>query len=86
MVSSRICMALGLGMALVLGSKPVGAVDDGSTVVAEIGGHKITLADLDQKEAASCSKPATSIILPSGTHSISLLTTNYCSCRHSAKM
>jgi protein-disulfide isomerase len=51
MVSSRICMALGLGMALVLGSKPVAAVDDGSTVVAEIGGHKITLADLDQREA-----------------------------------
>jgi protein-disulfide isomerase len=51
MANSRMCMALGLGMALVLGSKPVGAVDDGSTVVAEVGGHKITLADLDQKEA-----------------------------------
>ena len=51
MVRSRICTALGLGMALVLSSKPVGAADDGSTVVAEVGGHKITLAELEQLEA-----------------------------------
>jgi protein-disulfide isomerase len=52
MVSSRICMALLLGMALVLASKPAGAVDDGSTVVAEVGGHKVTAEELQQREGA----------------------------------
>jgi protein-disulfide isomerase len=50
MLSSRILVALGLGVALTVVPKPV-AAQDGSTVIAEVGDHKITADDLQQKAA-----------------------------------
>lgn len=54
MLSSRklLAVAIGMGIALVASPRHAGAGQDGSTVVAEVGGHKITLADLEQQAAA----------------------------------
>jgi protein-disulfide isomerase len=54
MLRSRklLAIAIGMGLSLVATPRHAAAGDDGSTVVAEVGGHKITLADLDQQEAA----------------------------------
>ena len=44
-------MALGFGIAMIALCNRVVAGQDGSTVVAEVGGQKVTLEDLQQKEA-----------------------------------
>jgi len=51
MWTSRVCITLGIGMLLAVLANP-GAAQDGSTVVAEVGNYKVTLSELDQKEAA----------------------------------
>ena len=51
MLNSRIAIVFALGLALSLIHNPVALGQDGSSVVAEVGSHKITAAELQEKEA-----------------------------------
>jgi protein-disulfide isomerase len=51
MLNSRIAIVIGLGISLGLINNPVAAAQDGSAVVAEVGNHKITAEELQEKEA-----------------------------------
>jgi protein-disulfide isomerase len=53
MLNSRIFMGFGLAIALLAAYKPVAAGQEESTVVAEVGGHRITAEELHQKEASN---------------------------------
>jgi protein-disulfide isomerase len=53
MLNSRFFMGLGLAIALLAANKPIAAGQEDQTVVAEVGGHKITAEELHQKEASN---------------------------------
>ncbi len=52
MVTLRMLIGLALGISLAAFARQVRAQENGAEVVAEIGGHKLTRAELGQKQAA----------------------------------
>jgi protein-disulfide isomerase len=52
MAISRVIIGLALGMLLSAFANQVGAQENGPALVAEVGGQKLTRADLEQKQAA----------------------------------
>jgi protein-disulfide isomerase len=53
MLISRVSLSIGIAILLTTLGSPADAGQDGSTVVAEVGGHKIVLSELEQKEAGA---------------------------------
>jgi protein-disulfide isomerase len=51
MLNSRFAIVIGLGLAFGLINNPAAIAQDGSAVVAEVGSHKITADELQEKEA-----------------------------------
>lgn len=68
MLLSRVCLSLGIATFLTPLASPAGAGQDGSTVVAEVGDHKIVLSELEQKEAGALLQARNKYYLARNSH------------------
>ena len=67
MSNARTLITIGMFGLLRVATGATVAADNASDVVAEIGGHKVTRAELEQKKAAKLFRPVINYISPNET-------------------